>query len=72
MQSKTTEFTPKKNLTTLKPSPEPKKLHVSVQIPFTHISSTCYPIESDPPVKSSKMFEIDHPPVDFLLKFKYT
>jgi len=67
IESKNIEFTPRKNFTTLNPSPDPKKLHSPVLIPTTHISRTYYPIERDPPVKSSNIFEIDHPPVDFLL-----
>ena len=68
--SKAHAFIPKKNLTTLKPSPDPKKLQLSSLIPEYTMSNTYYRIDRDPPVKSNKMLMIDQPWVDFRLQFK--
>jgi hypothetical protein len=63
--SKNIELTPRKNFTTLNPSPSPKKLQVPISIYFFHVSMICCTIEREPPVKSRMMFARDHPYVDF-------
>ena len=67
MTSKPIDKNPSINLTELVPS-----LKFNEPDPLIITSTIVYKVEKNPPVKSIKILNIDHPLVDFLLKLRIT